>query len=236
LNQLQCEKKAYEDEQEVTSFEKWWQSPTTTLEDRLQCDSKRALQEEIQGHDSFLRSCWVFPGHKYDLVRAAASLSLAYEAVHGPVDLPLGAEVQRCQIIGEVTTVAAHVKAFKEGAEKKALEQWDSWRTRMEAEQAAKRTQQHAFLDQAKAAEQATIYMQYPFLNPTQAFWDQTEAAEQTAKRTQHQASLNPSGALLDQTKAAEQTAKTHAASSISEPDQCATGLGSYGQMGHPLQ
>jgi hypothetical protein len=151
LNDLQVEKRAYEDEQEVVRFEEWWRNPTTTFEERLRKHSQRALQEEKEKPDSFLlRSCRVYQGHD-DLSRAAASLSIGYEAVQGPTDLPPGCEVQRCQIIGEANAVASQAKASEKDTEKKALEQWANWKTKVEAEKAAKRLQHQAFLDEAKA-------------------------------------------------------------------------------------
>jgi hypothetical protein len=124
LNLLQVEKRAYEDEQEVVRFEEWWENPTTTFEDRLQKHSQRALQEEMARPESFLlRSCRVYQGHRYDLSRAAASLSIGYKAVDGPTDLPPGGEVQRCQIIGEANAVASQAKASEKDAKKQAMGQ-----------------------------------------------------------------------------------------------------------------
>jgi hypothetical protein len=151
LDQLQSDKRIYENEQEVARFEQWWKDPTTAFEDKLQQRSQRALQEEMGKPDSFLlRSCRIYRGHRYDLSRAAANLSLGYVAVQGPTDLPPGAEIQRCQIIGEAEAVAAQAKTFIDDAEKKALEQWASWSVKVGAEKAAKRMQRQVFLNEAK--------------------------------------------------------------------------------------
>jgi hypothetical protein len=74
LDQLQSDKRIYENEQEVARCEQWWKDPTTAFEDKLQQRSQRALQEEVGKPDSFLlRSCRIYRGHRYDLSRAAAT-------------------------------------------------------------------------------------------------------------------------------------------------------------------
>lgn len=152
LDRLQNETRALEVEQEKVRFELWWDDATTTLEDKFQQDLQHALQEEMQKPGSFLlQSCRIYRGHRYNLPRAAATLSLGYEAVCGRVNLPPGGGIQRCEIIGEARAVATNAAASKQNAEKKAQEQWASYNTRLEVAKAERRVQHQAFLDQARA-------------------------------------------------------------------------------------
>lgn len=114
LDQLDSDINAYGEEQEELRLEEWWKDPATTFEDRLLQSPERALQEEMQNPDSFLlHSCRILRGHWYGLSRATAALSLGYEAVSGPVDLPPDCEIQQCYIIGEAKAVATNARAFK---------------------------------------------------------------------------------------------------------------------------
>ena len=153
LDQLDSDINAYGEEQEELRLEEWWKDPATTFEDRLLQSPERALQEEMQNPDSFLlHSCRILRGHWYGLSRATAALSLGYEAVSGPVDLPPDCEIQQCYIIGEAKAVATNARAFKKkNAEKKAQEQWTSHNTKLEVAKAEKRARHRAFSDEAKA-------------------------------------------------------------------------------------
>jgi hypothetical protein len=94
LDQLENEKSAYKDEQQEILFEQWWNDPATMFEKKLLHRPQRALQEEMQKPDSFLlNGCRIYEGHWYDLSRAAATLSLGYQAVSGPIDLPPDVEI-----------------------------------------------------------------------------------------------------------------------------------------------
>lgn len=152
LDQLENERRAYEEELQRFRFERWWNDPAPTFEAKLRRQPQRALEEEMQKPNSFLlKDCRVYRGHRYDLSRAAANLSLGYEAVSGPIDLPPGGEIQQCQIIGEATAVATNVRALKQDAEKKAREQWASYNARFEAAKAQIRVERQAFRDQASS-------------------------------------------------------------------------------------
>jgi hypothetical protein len=152
LDQLENERRDYEKELERFRFERWWNDPASTFEAKLRRQPQRALEEEMQKPNSFLlKDCRVYRGHRYDLSRAAANLSLGYEAVSGPIDLPPGEEIQQCQIIGEATAVATNVIAFKQDAEKKVREQWASYNARFEAAKAQIRAERQAFRDQASS-------------------------------------------------------------------------------------
>ena len=87
-------------------FEQWWKDPSTSFEEKLLRLPQRALQDERDKPDSRLRtSCLNFAGHRFDILRASKRLGLACEELQGPTDLPPGAVVEQCQIVGEATAV-----------------------------------------------------------------------------------------------------------------------------------
>ena len=149
LVRLGREADEYEAEQEGIRFEKWWQDPATSFEDKLLRLPQRALREELDKPDSLLRtSCHVFTGRTFDALEAAKRLVLAWEELQGPTDLPPGSVVEQCQIVGEATAVRTQAEAFKHAAEQKAREQWALWKVHDEATKAAEQVQREKLMQE----------------------------------------------------------------------------------------
>lgn len=65
LDQLENERRVYEENLEQFRFERWWNDPAPMFEDKLRRHPQRALQEEMQKPDSFLlRDCRIYQGHR----------------------------------------------------------------------------------------------------------------------------------------------------------------------------
>lgn len=150
LVRLGREAYTYEAEQESVRFEKWWKDPSTSFEEKLHRLPQRALQEERDKPNSRLRlSCLTFPGHKFDILRAAKRLGLACEELQGPAHLPPGSVIEQCQMVGDATAVRVQAENFKHAAEQSAQERWGIWRAQIEANNAADEIERKKLVQEA---------------------------------------------------------------------------------------
>lgn len=135
-------------------FEQWWKDPSTSFEEKLLRLPQRALQEERDKPNSRLRLCCLtFPGHKFDILRAAKRLGLACEELQGPTHLPPGSMIEQCQIVGEATAVRMQAENFKHAAEQNTQERRSLWEAEIEAGKADNEVQRENLVQEARHFE-----------------------------------------------------------------------------------
>ncbi|KPI41997.1 uncharacterized protein AB675_5552 [Cyphellophora attinorum] len=160
MREFEREQKRVAREQRHVRDEAWWHAATTTFEQKLPKNPRRALEEEAAKPDTFLKtSCQkVDRGHYgtnsvryYGLDRACFELGIAYEVAAGPVDLPEGAMPRRCEIFGELGAVRREVEAFVKEANQIAAAQWKTWEAQQKAKKVAEEAKRQALYDEAKS-------------------------------------------------------------------------------------
>lgn len=132
-------------------FEQWWEDPSTSFEENLLRLPQRALEEERDKPNSRLRlSCLTFPGHEFDILRAAKRLDLACEELQGPTNLPPGSMIEQCQIVCDATAVRMQADNFKHSAKQNAQERWGLSRAQIEANDAADGIEREKLMHEAR--------------------------------------------------------------------------------------
>lgn len=160
-------------------LEQWWKDLSISFEEKLLRLPQRALQEERDKPNSRLRlSCLTFPGHEFDILRAAKRLGLACEELQGPTHLPPGSVIEQCQIVGESTAVRMQAENFKHAAEQNAQERWGLWKAQIEANNAANEIERKKLVQEARQLDDLDITGKWNVLCDALAEHNDDEAQE----------------------------------------------------------